>query len=55
LGLGLGTDQFTEKAGGVLDLPLSYLDTFSAWPELGLRGWGMSRRPNGCVQARCEA
>ena len=38
LGLGLGTDQFTEKAGGVLCLPLSDLDTFSAWPELGLRG-----------------
>jgi len=38
LGLGLGTDQFTEKAGGVVDLPLLYLDTFSASSELGLRG-----------------
>ena len=35
--VGLGIDQFTEKAGGVLDLPLLYLDVFSAWSELGLR------------------
>jgi len=34
----LGTDQFIKKAGGVVDLSLFYLDTFSAWPELGVRG-----------------
>ncbi len=45
-GLDLGTDQFTEKAGGAKHLPLLYLDTLSAWSELGLRGWGMSRRTN---------
>jgi hypothetical protein len=38
LGLDLGADQFTEKAGGVVDLPLFYLDTFSAWSESRLRG-----------------
>ena len=32
------TDQFTEEAGGVVDLPLFYLNTFSAWSESSLRG-----------------
>jgi len=30
-----------QKAGGALDLPLWFMDTFSVWPELGLRGSGM--------------